>query len=84
MLSLMVLQTRPFLSYLTRYLRLVLIALDHLLKMLFHGELARATREISSHLLLLFFGNNHSLDIFICGAILILLVILHLCLIEGV
>lgn len=37
---------KPLSAVSALYLRLVLIALDHLLEVLFHGQLARAARHI--------------------------------------
>jgi hypothetical protein len=64
------------------YLGLVFIALNHLLQMLFHGQLTRASRDI---ILLLFLPivNLHGFGIL--GRFLLHgLLILHLSLIEGI
>jgi len=65
------------------YLGLVFVALDHLLEMLFHGQLTGSARDI---ILLLFLPivNLHGFGIF--GRLLLLhgLLILHLSLIESV
>jgi len=80
-LSLIVMQAvNSILRNIIVYLGLVFIALDHLLEMLFHGQLTGAARDI---ILLLFLPivNLHGFGIF--GRLLLLL-ILHLGLIESV
>ena len=81
-MSLIVLKAlTSILSNIVVYLGLVFIALDHLLQMLFHGQLTGASRDITTLLLFLPIINLYGFGIF--GRLLLHgLLILHLCLIE--
>ena len=83
-LSLIVMQAvTTILRNIIVYLGLVFVALDHLLEMLFHGQLTGAARDI---ILLLFLPvvNLHGFGIFCRLLLLHGLLILHLSLIESV
>jgi hypothetical protein len=71
------------LSHIISYLRLVFIALDHLLKMLFHGKLARAAGQIW-HVLLLLLIYNHRFEVLRGDPILVLHIILQLSLVKSI